>query len=181
MSQIKITVPTNTPEPLTNDENEGTNNLSKKNTPSRKVTRQRAAMGTDTTQSRAKNRPKRIPVDTQQIVSVQPRPGYHTHVVLDEGDRIERFKEAGYELRFSESEVVGDRRSQDPGKMGSPVERVLNKSSGQRGYVMDIPLEYYNEDQEAKLMRINATERGIKQPRKNQYLVENRTHVTYKE
>jgi hypothetical protein len=55
---------------------------------------------------------------------------------------------------------VGDRRIANPTAEGSPVRTSVG--GGIQAYVMRIPKEYYDEDQESKQSYINETEAAMK-------------------
>lgn|SRR3990167_3141180 len=106
---------------------------------------------------RKTERPKRIPVGSRKILVADERPGYHRRWVNDDGERILQFKDAGYAHVTNSDADISDARTQDPSKIGSSVVR---KSVGDNkwAYLMEIPLEFYNEDQEAKQKYVDEKE-----------------------
>jgi len=87
-------------------------------------------------------------------------PGYVYRIVNDVDDRIQTFKEMGYELVTDTSVVVGDKRVANPSQEGSPVE--VSVGQGVKAYVMRQKQEWYDEDQKAKQAQINELEASMK-------------------
>lgn len=109
--------------------------------------------------SRAQGRPKRIPIGTRNVLTYPPIPGYVTRVVNDVEDRIQRFKEAGYEVVQREEVGLGDPACGVSGSTGSEVSKPVG--AGRRGVLMKIKEEYYKEDQAAKQAQVDAGEEGL--------------------
>lgn len=89
---------------------------------------------TKVTRKRATKRPARKPVGLRMTDQTKPRAGYYARWVNDTGSRIQAFEEGWYE------KVIGDD--------GNPVSRIGGKSGKQ--YLMEIPLETYEDDQREK-------------------------------
>lgn len=106
-------------------------------------------------------RPKRIPVHQRKVQKFRTDkdPHYHYHVVNDIEDRVEVFKEAGYEVVSGCDVDQADPQAGKPGQVGSPV--IKSVGGGIQGVLMRIPIELYNEDQEAKAQKIKETERSM--------------------
>jgi len=83
-------------------------------------------------------------------------PGYVYRVVNDVGDRVEYYKELGYEVVDDPKVRVGDRRAGKRGQVGTPVEVLVGQ--GIKGVVMRQREEFYNEDQKAKEANIVSDE-----------------------
>lgn len=107
-----------------------------------------------------KERKKRVPVSgPRDILSVPNQdPNYVYRWVRDEANRINRFKDGGYEVVTADLEVgqpAVDRNT----KLGSSITQT-------RGTVtlvlMRIPKEWYDEDQVAKQDEIDALEATMK-------------------
>jgi hypothetical protein len=108
-------------------------------------------------------RPKRIPVGSRNRLDVIGKdPNFVYRIVNDVDDRVERFKQAGYELvDVSESRLSSQRvgTGTPEGTMASmPV------GMGTTGYLMKIPKEWYEEDQRLKQVQIDTSEESIKKP-----------------
>lgn len=106
--------------------------------------------------SRAKNRPVRKPVGTRRVLSAEQRPGYHRRWVNDIDDRIQMFIEGGYTPVAGDADN-SDKRATDPSKLGSSQTR-KSVGGGVEAVLMEIPLEWYNEDQAAKQQRNDEIE-----------------------
>ncbi len=87
-------------------------------------------------------------------------PGYVYRIVNDVDDRIQTFKEMGYELVTDTSVVVGDKRVANPSQEGSPVE--VSVGQGVKAFVMRQKQEWYDEDQKAKQTQVNELEASMK-------------------
>lgn len=109
----------------------------------------------------AKTRPTRTPLGQRSILGVKGKePGYSYRIVNDIGDRIESFKERGYEVVADDSVKIGDRRVATPTKEGSPVQ--VSVGGGVKGYLMRIKEEWYKEDQQAKEAQLKEQENAMK-------------------
>lgn len=104
------------------------------------------------------NRPKRTPLGMRNVLTAEARPGYVRRWVNDVDDRLERAKAAGYAPVLTPTQV-GDPRAGADSQMGSLVAKQVG--GGTRAVLMEIPDEYYREDQEAKQARVNRTEEGL--------------------
>jgi hypothetical protein len=113
-------------------------------------------------QSRAE-RPKRVPLHRQNIISASTKEGYVRRMVNDTDDRIERFKKAGWTP--VEGEQIGDPHAADPSSMGSMSTKSVG--AGMKAVLMEIPEEHYNEDQNDKQQKVNALEEAMEQDIKN--------------
>jgi len=102
-------------------------------------------------------RPKRTPVGgARDILTVANMdPNYVYRWVNDKDGRITKFKEGGYEVVTSDTEV-----GQDAVDRGSKLGSAITKSVGgmTTAVLMRIPREWYDEDQTAKLDAIDALE-----------------------
>ncbi len=110
-------------------------------------------------------RPTRTPLGVRNILTVNNKdPNFVYRVVndVDDGDRVQRFIDAGYEIVNSDSVTVGDRRIGNPSSIDS-VARV-SVGGGKKGIVMRQKREWYEEDQARKAAEIDATEQSIQKP-----------------
>ena len=101
---------------------------------------------------------KRVPLGSRNILTAPQRPGYKRRFVNDKKDRIQEFKDAGYEI-VEEDLQVGDPKIGRPGQLGSAVS---SQGDGQRKVLMEIPEEYYNEDYHAEQAKITQKENEIR-------------------
>lgn len=102
-------------------------------------------------------RVSRTPVSQRNILTVKGKePGYVYRIVNDKDDRVEQFKEAGYELVSEDSVKVGDKRVNAASSLSS--HKQLSVGQGTKAVVMRIRQEWYDEDQAAKLGHVAAVE-----------------------
>jgi len=111
-------------------------------------------------------RPTRQPVGLRNRLKVHnPDPNYEYRWVVDydgTGDRIEQFKEAGYEVCPKGAHRVGDKRIDVGSGEGSIQD--LSVGGGQKGYLMRQLKDNYAEDQAEKQRRVNKSEEALKNP-----------------
>ena len=107
-------------------------------------------------------REKRTQINgTRNILTIRGQePGYRYRIVNDDGDRIPMLQEQGYELVQDASITVGDRRIANPTKEGSPVQ--VSVGGGQKGFVMRIKEEWYQEDQKTKQKAVDDLDESMK-------------------
>lgn len=112
-------------------------------------------------QQREERLEKRVPIGgNRDILTVNGKePGFVYRWVLDTGNRIVRFKKAGYELVTHEV-TVGDARAATPEGLGSVVE-ALSGNGNNKLVLMRIREDYYKEDQDAKENEIQALEMSM--------------------
>jgi len=108
-------------------------------------------------------RPKRKPLGRQDVLKYPGRPGYVRRVVNDREDRIRRFEEAGYNIVQDADLVPGEKRAGDASQVGAPVSKQVG--GGMRAYLMEIPEEWYNEDQAVKQGQVDAYEQEMQRTR----------------
>lgn len=107
-----------------------------------------------TTQSR-----KRIPLGTRNILTAPSRPGFVRRFVNDKGDRIQMFKDAGWETVTGAGEA-GDDKLGRATSMGSGTNPHVG--AGQRALLMEIPEEIYHQDIAQSQAEITQVENQIK-------------------
>jgi len=110
--------------------------------------------------NRPANRPKRQPLASRDILTAPKRPGFVRRFVNDIDERVQTFEEAGYEI-VREPTKVGDKRAGTETQLGSPVRKAVGGGVG--AVLMEIPEEYYEEDQEAKEAKRRDMEESMKQ------------------
>lgn len=108
---------------------------------------------------RAKRRPLGVPVSKMEVPH---RKGYVRRWINDKDNRIRLAQEAGYEfvtdVSLSSAAQVGDD--------GSKVNQVVGtKDDGTPliAYLMEIPQDWHNEDQEAKMEAVDKTDEAIRE------------------
>lgn len=120
-------------------------------------------MAEKTTPVAQRGRVKRTPINGRNILSVSNKePGYEYRFVNDVGDRVEIFKERGWELVDSADVRIGDRRVENPGPLGSKAQAAVDKT-GTKAFLMRIKKEWYDEDQAEKGKAIAEQELAMKQ------------------
>lgn len=107
-------------------------------------------------------RKKRVPLGSRNRLRYPERKGYVRRVFNDDHDRIQQALDAGYEF-VTDHLPGGDPRAGDATQVGSKVMKEVG--SGMKGYLMEIPEEYYKEDQKAKQERIALLESQMKRDR----------------
>lgn len=114
-----------------------------------------------TTQT-ASAKPKRIPVAGKNVLTVVGKdPNFIYRFVNDEGDRVQKFLDAGYEIVESDSVSVGDKRVGNASAEGTKAQVSVGK--GQKAFLMRISKEWYEEDQKAKQAYLDKLEQSLKQ------------------
>lgn len=102
-------------------------------------------------------RPARTPVGRRNILSVRGKEeGYEYRIVNDTVDRVDMFKEAGWEVVSRSDVSVGDKRVAGVSATGTAAE--VSVGGGQKGVVMRIKKEWFDEDQERKRADIYESE-----------------------
>lgn len=108
-------------------------------------------------------RPKRTPINGRNILSVSNKEdGYEYRFVNDVGDRVEIFKERGWELVDAKDVRIGDRRVEGGSALGSKAQASVDKQ-GTKAFLMLIPKDWYEEDQADKARSIAEQEKSMKQ------------------
>ena len=118
---------------------------------------------------REENRPTRIRVSgNRDILTVfNKEDGFCYRWVLDQGQRIPKFKLGGYELAPGDGLIVGDARTGVASPHGSAVVSV--GKDGSQLFLMRIKEEWYKEDQDAKEDEIRANLETMSQLGEGQY------------
>lgn len=106
---------------------------------------------------------KRTPINGRNILSVTNKEaGYEYRFVNDVGDRVELFKERGWELVDAADVRIGDRRVDSATTLGSKAQASVDKV-GTKAFLMRIKNEWYQEDQADKAKSIAEQELAMKQ------------------
>lgn len=106
-----------------------------------------------------KNERKRVPLKSRNVLTAPTRPGFVRRFVNDKGDRIQRFKDAGYSIVNDEIQV-GDPKIGRSSQLGSDVRPSVG--GGMQAVLMEIPEEFYNEDYKAAQDKISRVENEIR-------------------
>ena len=109
--------------------------------------------------SRATDRPKRTPIAQRNVLTVKNgREGFKQRWVNDVDGRVAMFEEAGYTIVERPTEV-GDPQAGAASILGRQVRKPVG--GGVSAVLMEIPENYYSEDQKAKEARIKDQERSL--------------------
>jgi hypothetical protein len=103
---------------------------------------------------------KRIPLGTRNVLTAPKRDGFVRRFVNDKGDRVQRFKDAGYSI-VGDDIQVGDPKIGRPEQLGSNVSVPLS-GGNQRAVLMEIPENHYKEDYAAAQNKITEQENEMK-------------------
>lgn len=97
-------------------------------------------------------------------LSVAGRQGYVRRWINDSEGRLQMAQEGGYQFvqddavkQIGDPDIANENRD-----LGARVSRVVNQSTGQRAYLMEIKADYYEEDQAAKIAKVEETDRRIR-------------------
>lgn len=103
----------------------------------------------------------RTPLGKRNVLTVKGQdPNFHYRIVNDQGDRVQRFLDAGYELVSANDVQVGDKRVNQAKGTGSNAE--VSVGGGDKAFVMRIKKEWYEEDQNVKQAEIDHLESSTK-------------------
>lgn len=103
-------------------------------------------------------RVKRIPISARNKLVAEGREGFHRRWVNDVPGRLEQFEQAGY-VQVTDPTKVGDPRAADASQLGSVVRKPVG--GGIDAVLMEIPEEFYREDQDAKEHALKQKERSL--------------------
>jgi hypothetical protein len=107
-------------------------------------------------------RVKRTPITTRNVLTVEGKdPEYHYRIVNDDGNRVQMFINAGYEIESASNIQVGDKRVGQASAEGTKAQVVVGQN--QKAFVMKIHKDYYEEDQQAKQEKVTSLESSTKQ------------------
>jgi hypothetical protein len=96
-------------------------------------------------------------------LSAAGRPGYVRRWINDKEGRLQLAQEVDYQFVTDYKMQVGDVDiSNGNSDLGSRVSRVVDQTTGQRAYLMEIREELYQEDQAAKASALDETDRRIR-------------------
>jgi hypothetical protein len=113
--------------------------------------------------SKVENRPnrnvnRRTPVGRRNILSAVENPGFTRRFVNDELGRVQTFLDAGYRI-VNDGSQAGDENVGQASRLGSNSGKPVG--GGTQAILMEIPNEYYQEDQAAKQQNIKEKEAGL--------------------
>lgn len=109
-------------------------------------------------------RSTRVPLGVARSkLSVPDRPGYKRRWINDTEGRLAYAEQGSYTYVTDQSLQIGspdvDNENRD---LGARISRVVDKSTGQKAYLMEIKEEFYKEDQAVKQKAVKAKDDLIK-------------------
>ena len=102
----------------------------------------------------------------QRLVVRGKEPGYEYRIVNDTDDRVQQFKDRGYEIVTDTTVQVGDKRVANPTQEGTPAQ--VSVGNGTKAYVMRIKSEFYEEDKAAHNAQLDELEEQLHREAKEQ-------------
>jgi hypothetical protein len=109
-----------------------------------------------------RGRPNRAPLGRKRILTVQGLDeAYAYRFVNDTGDRVQSFLDNGWETIPADQVRIGDKRVNQSAPEGTVAQ--ANVGQGQKGFLLRIKREWYDEDQEAKQVEVNRTENAMRE------------------
>ena len=106
---------------------------------------------------------KRVKLGTRNILSAPKKAGFVRRFVNDTGDRIQMFKDAGWNV-VDDVNKVGDPKLGKPTSIGSSANPHVG--GGQRAVLMELPEEIYSEDRAEAQAEITKVENEMKRTSK---------------
>lgn len=119
------------------------------------------------TETRAKNRPKRTSVRRRRLLEAKHRPGYVRRWVNEELGAIEDYMAAGWEPVAGE-EDASDPRLQNNSNLGSVIRRVVNRdpnANAKYAVLMELPEDEFQARQAEQLREVDRIDEAL-DPRK---------------
>ena len=113
-------------------------------------------------------RPKRVPVGTRNVLTVKVRdPAYEYRFVNDLEDRIQMFKEGGWEV-VTEDSQIGDKSVSDSSQISSAQTKAVG--NGITAVLMRIRKEWYDEDIANQLKKVRRLHSELMEDARNKGL-----------
>ena len=118
----------------------------------------RPAIGADTHQ-----RTKRTQVGERKNLNFNGAdyPGFHLHFVNDKPGRLEECQRNGYTFVTGNIKASADGKVGRPTQVGAKVERVVDSRSGEKGYLMKIPIQDWEKSLLERKEEADAAESGL--------------------
>ena|SRR3990167_3311977 len=103
-------------------------------------------------------RPSRTPLYQvkKTVLNAEARPGYYRRVINDVVGRVQKFIEAGYSI------------VKPNGQVWEATVNTDKDASANKGYLVEIPMDIYKEDEAAKALLVDETEDRINPKKRNQ-------------
>lgn len=109
-------------------------------------------------------RSKRVPLGVARSkLSVPARQGYVRRWINDTEGRLANAESGGYEFVADEKLQVGQQDIDNVNRdLGARTSRVVDKTTGQKAYLMEIKEEFYKEDQATKIKAVEEVDARIR-------------------
>ena len=109
-------------------------------------------------------RSKRVPLGVARSkLSVPVRLGYQRRWINDAEGRIANAESGGYQFAVDDKLQIGQQDIDNENRdLGARISRVVDKTTGQKAYLMEIKEDFYEEDQTAKIRKVEEVDRRIK-------------------
>ena len=106
----------------------------------------------------------RVPLGVSRTkLQVPARPGYVRRWVNDAEGRLLQAEQGGYQYATDQSLQIGDADIDNVNRdLGSRISRVVDRTTGQKAYLMEIREDFYREDQAAKARDVAEVDDRIK-------------------
>ncbi len=107
---------------------------------------------------------ERAPLDVQNLYSIEERAGYRRAAVPDLPGNVQRYERAGWKVVTSAAVNTADEHGRATNQVDSVVRVTLNLRPDARWHsavIMEIPLEYWDEDEERRLQEIYRREESF--------------------
>lgn len=115
-----------------------------------------------------RTRPQRTAIGKRDRFSITNKdPNYEYRIVNIREDRVEEFKEKGWEVCTADEIRMGDKRVETSSPEGSAA--MMGVGGGTKAVVMKIPKEWYQEDQAAKAAQVNEIEATMQANAKQEF------------
>ena len=108
---------------------------------------------------------KRVKLGTRNILSAPQKPGFVRRFVNDTGDRVQMFKEAGWNT-VDDVNQVGDPKLGTASSIGSGANPHVG--GGQRAVLMELPEDIYSADRAESQAAITKVENEMKRNSKSE-------------
>jgi hypothetical protein len=105
--------------------------------------------------------PRRTKITSRSVLTAPHRPGFVRRFVNDTPGNIKRRLDQGYEI-VQDDVQIGDTGSLTDKGMGSVPQKVVDKTTAMKAVLMEIPEDWYNEDQAEKAKVLKEREDQIK-------------------
>lgn len=117
-----------------------------------------------TTTRETSGRSTRVPLGVARSkLSVPARAGFVRRWVNDTEGRLLQAEQGGYQYATDQALQIGSADIDNVNRdLGARVSRVVDKSTGQKAYLMEIKADFYAEDQAVKAKTVAEKDRLIK-------------------